>query len=115
MQHPLHNIIHHANTCCAKGKVRRLLLESSKEVKGPEDWIKLEKLGVITKVGPGEPVDWLTALHLAPKVDNDLWAYGDLHPLDSITRLDHHPLPSLRAFQDKLAVASRFSGRFSVV
>ena len=83
-------------------KVRLLLPESSKEVIGRENWMKLEKLGIIAKVGPGEPVDWSSALHLALKAGYDLWACRDFHSHNSIMR------------QEKLAVASQFSGRFSV-
>ena len=71
--------------------------------------MKVERLSVITKVGPAEPVEWSSALHLAPKADNDLRACVDLRPLNAIMQLDHHPLPSLRAFKDKLRGATVFS------
>ena len=67
------------------------------------------KLGVITKVGPAEQVEWSSALHLAPKVDNNLRAFGDFRPLNAMKRLDHYPLPTLQAFQDKLRGTTVFS------
>ena len=45
-------------------------VEDAASLKGRENWMKLEKLGVITKAG--KPLEWSSALHLEPKADNDL-------------------------------------------
>ena len=64
--------------------------------------MELEKLGVVTKIGPGEPTTWSSALHLAPKDGNDLRVCGDFRGLNDRTVLDHYPLVSVSQERSQL-------------
>ena len=80
-----------------------------KAIRGKEKWMELDKLGVIEKVKPNEPVTWSSALHLVPKDGDDLRVCSDFRPLNNRTVLDHYPLPSLRNFTAQLAGSKIFS------
>merc|ERR1711951_41401 len=82
---------------------------TEKERKTKASWLELEKLGVIEKVGPGEPTVWSSPLHLAPKADGSLRPVGDYRVLNSKTTPDNYPLPSLRHFSGNLKGAKIFS------
>ena len=82
---------------------------SPKAIIGKKNWMELEKLGVVKKIGPGEPTTWSSALHLAPKDGNDLRVCGDFRGLNDRTILDHYPLPSIRSFAGKLKGMTVFS------
>ena len=112
LERPKHGVTHHIDTkhhppC--RSKMRPLLKGSPKEIIVKKRWFELVDLGILTKIEPGEPTTWSSALHLAPKDGNDLRVCSDFCPLNDLTTLDHYPLPSLRAFSSQLQGAKVFS------
>ena len=109
---PKHNIIHTIDTGDSKpckAKPRPVLPGTPKYIAGEKPWKELEELGIIQKVGAGEPTTWSSALHFATKSDGSLRPCGDYRGLNDRTRLDIYPLPSLRSFSAKLKGAKYFS------
>ena len=112
MDEPLHGVVHNIDTSSnppCRAKARPLLKGSPKEIIGKKNWFELEKLGVVERIGPGQPVIWSSALHLAPKDGTDLRVCSDFRPLNDLTALDTYPLPSLRAFSSQLQGSKVFS------
>ena len=75
---------------------------SPKAIIGKKRWFELEKLGIIERIKPDQPITWSSALHLAPKDGDDIRVCSDFRPLNDRTTLDHYPLPSIRDFSEKL-------------
>ena len=71
--------------------------------------LEMEKIGILERIGPGEPMLWSSALHLVTKPDGKMRVCGDYRPLNSKTKLDLYPLPNLRHFGAKLKDCKIFS------
>ena len=109
---PKHGVTHNIDTgnnppCTAK--LRPLLPNSPKALKGEANWRELEKLGIIERVDPQECNTWTSALHLVPKPDGELRVCGDFRPLNERTLLDGFPLPNLRSFAGNIKGSKVFS------
>ena len=57
------------NASPVKAKMRPLMPNSIKAIKGKEAWDNMVKLGVVEKVDPKIYTSWLSPLHLVPKPD----------------------------------------------
>ena len=80
---PLHGIIHVIDTgtnAPCRAKPRPLMPGTKKDILGRERVLELEKLGVIERIKPNEPVTWSSALHLVPKDGEDLRVCSDFDP-----------------------------------
>ena len=109
---PRHNVVHTIDTGTnrpCKAKLRPILKGSPKEVDGKKAWGELEKLGIVEKIGPGEPTHWSSALHLVTKADGTQRPCGDYRGLNDRTLLDVYPLPQLKHFTSKLKNCTIFS------
>ena len=84
-------------------KTRPLLAGSPKAVKGKAAWDQLDKLGIIERVNPSDPNNWISPLHLVPKADGSLRPTGDYRGLNIRTVLDGYPLPHIRSFTQDIA------------
>ena len=107
-----HNVTHRIPTGSAspfKAKVRPLLENSEKAIKGREAWLQMEKLGVIEKVDPKNYTAWAAALHLVPKPDNTMRPTTDFRQLNARTTPEAYPLPNLKSFTEKLKGSTIFS------
>ena len=85
---PKHGVVHEIETknhkpC--KASVRPIMPGTQKDIDAKKTWFELEKLGVIERVGAGEPTIWSSPLHLAPKADGSLRPCGDYSVLNSKT------------------------------
>ena len=111
---PPHGVIHEIHTGKNKpcrAKVRPLMPNSPRAVQGEKAWRKMDRLGIIQKVKPGEPTTWSSALHLQPKKDGSIRCCGDFRALNNLTELDSYPLPNIRHFSGNLAGMKVFKGR----
>ena len=110
--HPRHQVCHSIETgenapCMAKP--RPILPGSPKAVKGEKTLLEMEKVGILQRIGPNEPMLWSNPLHLVNKPDGSLRVCGDYRKLNTLTKLDLYPLPNLRHFAAKLKGAKHFS------
>ena len=64
----------------------------------------MEALGIVKKVGPGEPQLWSSAMHIAKKANGSIRPVGDYRPLNAVTTHDAYPLPCLKNIAPKLKV-----------
>ena len=90
-ENPLHGVTHHIDTTDSdpcRAKPRPLMAGSPKAVKGEARWMELDRLGVITRIKPNEPVIWSSALHLARKDGDDVRVCSDFRPLNNKTILE---------------------------
>ena len=99
----LPGLIHH------KCKVRPLMPNSEKAVKGKEAWDQMVQLGVVEKVDPNAKTSWGSPLHLVPKPDNTMRPCSDFRQLNAKTDPDGYPIPALKSFTHKLHNARVFS------
>ena len=81
-----------------KAKLRRLIPGSEKAIKAKEAWDELVTLGIVEKVDPAEPNNWVSPLHFVLKSDNTLRTVGDYRGLNAATELDNFPLPKVREY-----------------
>ena len=108
---PKHGVVHEIQTFGSpcRAKVRPLLPGSSKAIIGEKNWKEMERVGIVARVNPKDPITWTSALHLAPKSNGDWRSCGDFRPLNNQTVLDTYPLPALKNFTHKLKGAQIFS------
>ena len=111
-KHPRHNVTHSIDTgdhppCIAKP--RPLMPGTRKYVQGKKTMLEMEDVGIVERVGPGEPMLWSNALHLVNKPNGKMRVCGDYRPLNSKTKLDHFPIPNLRSFAANLRGCKFFS------
>ena len=92
-----------------KAKVRPLLANSEKAIKGKEAWDQMARLGVIERVKATDNTDWTSALHLVPKSCGGMRPCSDFRSLNERTQADSYPLPSLKSFSKNLHGAKVFS------
>ena len=92
-----------------KCKVRPLMPNSEKAVKGKEAWDQMVQLGVVEKVDPNAKTSWGSPLHLVPKPDNTMRPCSDFRQLNAKTEPDGYPIPALKSFTHKLHNARVFS------
>lgn len=92
-----------------KAKLRPLMADSEKAIKGKQAWDQMIKLGVVEKVKANSPVPYSSPLHLVPKPDNTMRPCSDFRQLNSQTIEDTYPLPSLKSFTQKLKGSRVFS------
>ena len=78
-------------------------------VKGEAAWREMDRLGIIKRLGRGEPTTWSSALHLQPKADGSIRCCGDFRALNHLTVLDGFPLPNIRHFAGNLKGMRVFS------
>ena len=109
---PRHNVTHSIDTgdqppCMAKP--RPIMPGTQKYVEGEKTLKEMEQVGIVERIGPGEPMLWSNALHLVAKADGKVRVCGDYRPLNSKTKLDHFPIPNLRTFAAKLKGCTYFS------
>ena len=109
---PKHGVIHRISTIDEepiRAKVRRYPPGSPKAVEGKKAIKELEKLGIIERVDPSKPNNWVSPLHFAIKPDGSLRPVGDFKVLNRKTVLDLFPLPNLRSFTQDIAGSQFFS------
>ena len=109
---PRHNVTHSIDTgdqppCMAKP--RPIMPGTHKYVQGEKTLKEMEQVGIVERIGPGEPMLWSNALHLVTKADGKVRVCGDYRPLNGKTKLDHFPIPNLRTFAAKLKGCTYFS------
>ena len=107
-----HNVTHKIQTGDAtpcKSKVRPLMPNSEKAIKGKEAWDQMERLGVVEKVQQSSNTDWSSALHLVPKSDGSLRPCSDFRQLNAKSIPDSYPIPALKTFSRKLHGSKIFS------
>ena len=92
-----------------KAKLRRLIPGSEKAIKAKEAFDELIRLGIVERVDPAEPNNWVSPLHFVLKPDNTLRTVGDYRGLNQATELDNFPLPNVREHVNHLAGSSIFS------
>ena len=92
-----------------RAKVRPLMPNSEKAVKGKEAWEVMEKLGVVEKIKPNAKTEFSSALHLVPKPDGSMRPCSDFRQLNAMTTPSSYPLPALKTFTHKLHGAKVFS------
>ena len=112
-QTPKHSIKHVIDTGDAnpiKSKVRPLLANSDKSIKGKKIWEEMERMGVIERVHPSALTQWASPLHLVKKPNSDSWRPAvDYRLLNNVTKADNYPLPSLKNFTKHLKGSKVFS------
>ena len=60
-----------------KAKLRPLMPNSEKAIKGKEAWMEMVRLGVVEKVKPNDSTEWVSPLHLTPKSDGSMRPCSD--------------------------------------
>ena len=111
-EEPKHGVIHRISTSDEdpiRSKVRRYPPGSPKAVEGKKAIKELERLGIIERVDPSLPNNWISPLHLVPKPDGSLRPTGDFKVLNKKTVLDLFPLPNLKSFTQDIAGSKVFS------
>ena len=93
----------------SKCKVRPLMPNSEKAIKGKEAWDQMERLGVVERVDPNANTGWGSPLHLVPKPCGAMRPCSDFRQLNSKTEPDGYPIPALKSFSAKLRGARVFS------
>ena len=111
-KHPRHNVTHSIDTadhppCMAKP--RPIMPGTHKYEEGKKTILEMEKMEIVERIGPGEPMLWSNALHLVAKANGKVRVCGDYRPLNSKTKLDHFPIPNLRSFASELRGCKYFS------
>ena len=109
---PKHGVIHRISTIDEepiRAKVRRYPPGSPKAVEGKKAIKELERLGILERVDPSKPNNWVSPLHFAVKPDGSLRPVGDFKVLNRKTVLDLFPLPNLRSFTQDIAGSRVFS------
>ena len=107
-----HGVTHKIQTGSAppsKARVRPLLANSEKAIKGKEAWDTMVKLGVVERIEPNANSDWGSSLHLVPKPDGSMRPCSDFRQLNAKTVPDGYPLPNLKSFSHNLHGAKIFS------
>ena len=107
-----HGVTHKINTGSnppSKAKVRPLLANSEKAIKGKEAWDTMVKLGVVERIDPKANSDWGSSLHLVPKPDGSMRPCSDFRQVNAKTVPDGYPLPALKTFTHKLHNCKVFS------
>ena len=107
-----HGVTHKINTGSAtptKCKVRPLMANSEKAIKGKEAWDQMERLGVVERVDPNAKTEWGSPLHLVPKPNNGIRPCSDFRQLNSKTVPDSYPISSLKSFTKNLRGSKVFS------
>ena len=102
-----HKIVTSGPPC--KAKVRPLMANSEKAIKGKAAWDELVRLGVVERVKSDSDTTYSSALHLVPKPDGTMRPCSDFRKLNSITVADTYPLSSLKNFNQKLHGSKVFS------
>ena len=85
-----------------KAKVRPLMPNTEKAIKGKQAWDEMERLGVVEKVKPNDNTDWVSPLHLTPKGDGSMRPCSDFRKLNEVTTPDGYPMHSLKSFTNNL-------------
>ena len=93
----------------SKCKVRPLMPNSEKAIKGKEAWDQMVKLGVVERVDPNANTGWGSPLHLVPKPDGSMRPCSDFRQLNSKTEPEGYPIPALKSFTSKLHGSKIFS------
>ena len=111
-EEPKNNIVHRIKTTDndpIRAKVRRYPPGSPKAVQGKKAIEELEKLGIIEKVDPSKPTNFVSPVHFAVKPDGSLRTVGDFRLLNQKTILDQYPLPNLKSWHSDIAGSKIFS------
>ena len=85
---PKHGVIHRISTIDEepiRAKVRRYPPGSPKAVEGKKAIKELERLGILERVDPSKPNNWVSPLHFAVKPDGSLRPVGDFKVLNRKT------------------------------
>ena len=106
-----HGVTHKIHTVGppSKSKVRPLMENSEKAIKGKEAWDQMIKLGVVERVKPNATTEWSSPLHLVPKPDNTMRPCTDFRKLNKATVDDAYPIPHIKSFTKKLFGSKIFS------
>ena len=102
-----HKIVTEGPPC--RAKVRPLMANSEKAIKGKEAWDELIRLGVVERVKADADTSYSSALHLVPKPDGTMRPTSDFRGLNAITLTDTYPIASLKNFNAKLHGSKVFS------
>ena len=103
----LHTIPTTGKPC--KAKLRPLMANSEKAIKGKQAWDEMVRLGVVERVSADQVTEYSSPLHLVPKPDGSMRPCSDFRQLNSQTLTDSFPLPHIKTFSHKLHGAKVFS------
>ena len=111
-EEPKNKIVHRIKTTDndpIRAKVRKYPPGSPKAVQGKKAIEELKKLGIIEKVDPSKPTNFVSPVHFALKSDGSLRTVGDFRLLNQKTVLDQYPLPNLKSWHSDIAGSTIFS------